>query len=296
MSQDHGAQRREQLIGIALLLLAVAFFACLDSTAKWLSPGYHALQIGALRYLGSFVFTAIALNPVRQPEILRSRMLWLQCARAFCLAFSTFCSFMALRSLSLTTATAITFAAPLIAAVLAGPVLGEWIGPRRLVAVLAGFLGVLVITRPGGSGFQPAMLYSVGVACSNALYFLATRRLALRDGSATTMFYTGLVGSLLFLPVLPFVWQAPASLLDGLLLAALGLFGALGHGLLIVAHRRATSSVLAPFFYAQLLWAIAIGVAVFGEVPDRWTLLGGAVVIGSGLYLLRREQARGAGG
>ena len=132
----------------------------------------------------------------------------------------------------------------------------------------------------------------MGAACANALYSLTTRLVAARDAPETTLFYTGLVGSLVFLPVTPFVWAWPAAPPTWLLLAALGAFGALGHWLLILAHRRAPASVLAPFFYAQLLWATVLGFLVFGETPDRWTLVGGAIVMASGLYLVSRERTR----
>src|SRR5215207_888350 len=181
------------------------------------------------------------------------------------------------------------FSSPLIVALIAGPLLGEGIGRRRLVAVLIGFAGVLVVTRPGSHGVHPAVILAVGTACANALYSVATRLVAAHDSPETTLFYTGLVGSILILPVAPFVWATPTSALVWLAMAGVASFGALGHWLLILAHKRAPASIVAPFFYAQLLWATLLGWLVFGEVPDRWTLIGGAIVMGSGLYLLSRH-------
>lgn len=288
------SEQRRRLVGIALMLGAVACFACLDASAKWVNRSTDPMQTAAVRYLGSFLLVALFFNPVSRAGLLRTRNLRLQCGRALCLVAATICSFFALKYLRLTEATSITFSSPLIVALLAGPILGERIGGRRLAAVLTGFAGVLVITRPGLGGMHAAALLALGAACANALYSMATRLVAANDPSETTLFYTGLVGSAVFLPVLPFVWVWPASSSTWLLLAGLGLFGALGHWLLILAHRRAPASVLAPFFYVQLLWATLLGFLVFGESPDRWTLAGGAVVMASGLYLVFHERARRA--
>lgn len=288
------SEQRRRLVGIGLMLGAVACFACLDASAKWINRSTDPLQTAAIRYIGSFLLVGLFFNPVSRAGLLRTQNLRLQAARALCLVAATICSFFALKFLRLTEATSITFSSPLIVALLAGPILGERIGGRRLAAVLTGFAGVLVITRPGLGGVHAAALLALGAACANALYSMATRLVAANDPSETTLFYTGLVGSAVFLPVLPFVWVWPASSSIWMLLAGLGLFGALGHWLLILAHRRAPASVLAPFFYVQLLWATLLGYLVFGESPDRWTVLGGAVVMASGLYLVfheRRKQA-----
>jgi drug/metabolite transporter (DMT)-like permease len=286
------SQQRDRLIGIALMVGAVACFACLDASAKWVNRTTDPIQTAAVRYLGSFVLISAVFNPWTRPRILWTQSLWLQCARALCLVLATICSFFALRYLALTEATSITFSSPLIVALLAGPLLGEWIGMRRLIAVLIGFAGVLVVTRPGSGEVHPAVILAVITACANALYSITTRLLASRDPSETTLLYTGLVGSIVFLPTFPFVWVSPTSPLVWLAMAGLAVFGALGHWLLILAHKRAPASVLAPFFYAQLIWATVLGLVVFGEVPDYWTLVGGVIVMASGLYLLHRERVK----
>ncbi len=283
---------RGRVTGILFLLGAVTCFACLDALGKWVNRTNDPVLTAALRYFGSFLFGCLFLNPWSRPAIATTHSLWLQIARAVFLVIATLSSFFAVHLLPLTQATAITFVAPLIVAVIAGPLLGEWIGARRVVAVLVGFGGVLVITRPGGAGFQPAMLLALITAVVNALYSVTTRLLAARDSSETTMFYAGLVGSAVFVPVLPFIWVAPASGAMWLMMAGLGALGALGHWLLILAHKHAPASLLAPFFYAQLVVAALLGLLVFGEVPDRWTVAGGAIVMASGLYLLYRERVR----
>jgi len=152
---------------------------------------------------------------------------------------------------------------------------------------------VLVITRPG-AGMHPAALLSLfGTACY-ALYAISTRVLAGSDSSATTLFYSGAAGVVLMTPLVPFIWSTPEPHV-AVVMAATGLFGGVGHWLLILAHARAPAPVLAPFIYTQIIWVVILGYLAFGDVPDLWTVLGAAVVIASGLYLLSRgELASGA--
>jgi drug/metabolite transporter (DMT)-like permease len=279
-------------VGIAFIVGTVWCFACMDGAAKWLGRTLNPAQTIACRYVFSFLVVGLFINPWRRPGVLRTRHWGLQCGRALCLVGATASGWTAVRFIALTKLTSITFAAPLIVALLAGPMLGEKIGPRRLVAVLIGFAGVLVVTRPFGGATHPAALLAGVAAVANALYSILTRRLAAYDPPETTMFYTGLVGSVIMLPILPFVWRAPATPQVWATLGVLGLLGALAHWLLILAHRRAPASLLAPFYYLQLLGAVIVGFLAFGEVPDHWTLLGSGIVTASGLYLVYRERIR----
>lgn len=287
-AHDAGGNAR----GILMLILTVAGFSGMDAAAKWLNLREPALQTVAVRYAGAFLITACFLNPRTRPGILRSSRPGLQAVRGLCVLGSSLCGFTALKSLPITVVTSITFAAPLVVASLAGPVLGEKLGPRRAVAVVVGFLGVLVITRPGTAGFQPGTWLALGAAGCNASYLMMTRVLSRHDSSETTHFYTGLVGTLVSVPLALPVWQTPAGAPMWLVIGFLSLAGAGAHWLLILAHQRAPASTLAPFFYAQLLFAAVVGAVVFGNVPDRWTVGGGSIVIGSGLYLLYRERVR----
>ena len=228
------------------------------------------LQTVAIRYLGSFILIAFLLNPRSHPGIMHTQRFGLQIARAICLVIMSVCIFTALRYLPLTMVASISFVSPLVTAVLAAPILGESLGPRRVAAVL---LAVLT-------------------AFLNAIYSITTRLLAAHDSPRTTMFYTGLVSAIVVAPILPFVWETPASPSTWLIILLFCTAGALGHWLLILAHARSPASVLAPFFYSQLIWATLIGTIVFGESPDRWTMIGGGIVISSGLYLLYRERVR----
>src|SRR5215203_3348843 len=222
-------EMRQRLIGIVLMIGAVACFACLDSSAKWMNRTMDPLQTASIRYVGSFLLVAAFFNPWTKKGILQTHSLWRQCARAGCLVIATVCAFSALRFLPLTEFTSITFSSPLVVALIAGPLLGEEIGIRRVIAVLIGFGGVLVVTRPGSHGVHPAVVLAVVTACANAFYSVATRLVAGRDSSETTLFYTGLVGSLLMLPVVPLMWVTPSSAPVWLVMAGVAAFGALGH-------------------------------------------------------------------
>ncbi|GJD50424.1 hypothetical protein OPKNFCMD_3163 [Methylobacterium crusticola] len=289
-----GSGQRDTLIGIALMVGAVAGFACIDASAKLLNRSMNPLLVVAARYIGSFVLVALVFGPRADAGLLRTRRPLLQALRSLSLVISTVCAFFALRYLPLAQVTSITFASPLVVALIAGPLLGERVGWRRVGAVLVGFAGVLVVSRPGMAGMHPAALLAVVTACVNGLYIVATRLLAAHDPPETTLIYTGLVGSVLMAPAVPFLWESPSEPLVWAGMAAIGAFGALGHWLLILAHKRAPASTLAPFAYAQLIWALILSLLVFGDLPDRWTVIGGAVVAASGLYLLYQERPRAA--
>src|SRR5688500_1852508 len=288
----HARVRAQHFAGIALLVGATVCFACIDSSAKFLNRTMPPMQTLTVRYLGSFLLVVLLLNPRTKPGILRTSRPKLQIARGLGLVAASVCLFTALKFLPLTSTTSITFAAPLLVALLAGPLLGESLGPRRLAAVVVGFCGVLVVTQPWTRSFHPAMGLALLCAGVTSFYTLVTRVLATNDSPETTMFYTGLVGAIAVLPVVPFVWKTPTDILSWIAMTTMSIFGALGHWLLILAHRKAPASIIAPFFYAQLIWAVGLGALLFNERPDRWTLLGGIIVVGSGLYLLSRERRR----
>lgn len=272
----------------------VVCFAFCDAIAKWLNQTSDPLMTAWARYASNVLLVSIFLNPLTVPGILRSNRLGLQILRSAILVGSTVLNFFALLYLQLTQTMTIQFAMPLLVALLAGPILGEWPGRRRLVAITVGFLGVLVVARPFSGGMHPAALLTVAGTVLYALYAIITRTLAAYDRTPTTVFYSGLVGVLIMTPILPFVWVEPPSLLHWGLMLAIGAVAGAGHWFLILAHARAPAPVLSPFIYTQLIWMALLGYLVFGDVPDRWTLAGAAIVIGSGLYLLwwERQQRR----
>jgi drug/metabolite transporter (DMT)-like permease len=283
-------ERQQRLTGIALMCGAVLCFACLDTTAKFLTHHMDALQVVWARFTSAFLLVIALWNPVRRPGLMRTSRPVLQIARSVLMFASSLLNFVALQFLQLDEALAIIFSTPFLVAAFAGPILGEWIRWRRWCAIGVGFVGVLVVTRPGVGGIHPAALLSLTSAVCLAFYAITTRMLARTDSNETTMFYSNVVGTVALLPVLPFIWSAPASWPIVLLMLAMGVFGTIGHFMLIAGHRLAPATVLAPFVYTQLVWVIALGFFVFGDVPNRWTLAGSAIVIASGLYLLYRER------
>jgi drug/metabolite transporter (DMT)-like permease len=290
---DAVAQRRDRLVGIALMCATVVFFASLDTTAKYLNGFMDTVEVAWARYLGGFLLAMVMSNPVSKPKLMVTSRPWLQIFRSLLLLGSTLFNFIALRWLQLDQTTSIMFSTPMLIAALSGPMLGEWVGWRRWCAIVVGFCGVLLVTRPGHGGIHPAALLSVLSVICYGLYMLTTRILARTDSSETTLFYSNMVGALLMTLAVPFVWTTPHDPFIIFLMVLTGAFGTVGHYLLIVAHRLAPPAVLAPFIYTQLIWVIALGYLVFGDLPNEWTLAGAVIVVGSGLYMLHREHKIG---
>jgi drug/metabolite transporter (DMT)-like permease len=278
---------------IGLMCLAWALFACLDATAKHLGTATDLsnAQVVWMRFLGQLVGMVAVLGLVALPDLLRTRRLKMQIVRSFLLLGSTAFNFLALRHLRLDQTTTIGFLTPLVLAVLAGPLLGEWIGWRRSIAILVGFGGVLVAIRPGFASVHPAVLLSFGSMLCMALFGIATRYLAAFDRAEVTLFYSLLAGTLILAPLAISDWVWPADRLVWALLLSMGIYGGLGHYAYILAHRHAPASTVAPFLYVSILTHSAAGFLVFGQMPDEWTLAGAAIVIATGLYLLHRERA-----
>ncbi len=281
---------RHRSIAIALMFAALFCFACLDTSGKWMSRHIPIWEVVWARYMGATLFVFIFINPATTPHMLSTSRPLLQLIRALLLFSATVLNFFALLWLQLAQTVSISFAGPLMIALFAGPILGEWVGPRRLVAILVGFLGVIVVTRPSLAGIHPAMLLSFGCTLCNAFYSILTRVLAATDSPRTTTFFSALSGAVILTPLLPFFWVTPHDWRIWLCLVLIGGFGGLGHWFLILAHHRAPAALLAPFGYTQIVWMIVFGYIVFGDVPDVWTLAGAGIVIASGLYLLYRSR------
>jgi drug/metabolite transporter (DMT)-like permease len=281
------------LAGIGLIVLACLSFSVLDATAKYMSTSLPTLQIVWVRFVSHVLLTLVLFQVWRKPSLLKTRRPVLQLVRAFCLLGTTICNFLAVRYLQLAETMAIMFAGPFVITALAGPMLGEWAGARRWAAIFVGFLGVLVVTQPGLGGMHWAAIYSVAAMTFYAFYALLTRQLTATDGSAGLLIISGIVAAIAMTPAGLSVWQTPPDAWTWVLLFATGIFGAGGHFLFIMAHRIAPAPVLAPFIYTQIVWMIALGYLVFGDVPTLTTLLGAAIVVASGLYILYRERVKG---
>jgi drug/metabolite transporter (DMT)-like permease len=293
MTSAEDEDRRMRILAIALMCGTMVCFTGLDTCAKWLSASLPITQIIWTRYVGASLIALAGSRVMSRPMTLRSKRPWLQLVRSTLLFGSTSANLLAVHQLQLSETATISFLTPIFVALLAGPLLGEKVSTERLIVIAIGFLGVVIATRPGTAAFQPIVLIAIaGVVC-NSGYVLATRKLAGADTAQTTLAWTQIAGIVCLTPILPFVWREPGSAGAWLLLAALGVFGAAGHGLLIVAHRFAPAPILTPFTYTQLIWMILSGILVFGDWPAPATLVGAALVVACGAYLAVKERAGG---
>ena len=190
----------------------------------------------------------------------------------------------------LATASAISFTGPFIVTALAPLVLGERVGPKRWAAVAIGFVGALVVVRPGTAGMNTAALLFFGSALFSAMYQLLTRKLAAHDLAETSITYIALAGFVLTTIPLPFVWKTPVSWHDALLFFGLGLFGGFGHYFIVRAYEIAPAPFVSPFNYLQLIGAALLGFVVFGQLPDVFVWCGAAIIAGSGIAMLYVER------
>ncbi|WP_353471423.1 DMT family transporter [Salipiger sp. H15] len=281
-------------LGLGLMALGVLGFTCIDTSAKWLlQHGVPALQVVWCRYAAHLVLVLVAFLPREGASLFRTRHPWKQAFRAAGLFGSTMLNFIALAYLPITVTTTIMFAGPVVVTLLAIPMLGERVGKHRIAAVCVGFLGVLVVMQPWGAEFHPAMLLSLGALCSAAIYFILTRQMAGEESNGTLQVWGGGLPTLLLAPFVLPAWETPATTGTGVMLAVIGVFGAVAHMLATAAHRYADASVLAPMVYLQLMSAAVAGLLVFGTWPTPWTLVGAMIIISAGLYIWHRERRRG---
>lgn len=280
---------------IGLMVAAIACFSLLDAAAKFLvtTAALPVFQVVWFRCVSHAAFTFAVFGPLTVARSFRSARPHLQILRAVLLVVTTVLTVAGLRFIQLDLSATVFFLSPFLVAMLAGPILGEWIGWRRLIAILVGFSGVILVVRPGFGGIHPAIIYSFCATLSYACYNVLTRYLARFDPSIVTQVYTPLAGVVLLMPVALWIWEWPAEPWFWMVMISTGISGGLSHYLLIVAHRRAPAPVLAPFAYIGLIFQTLVGYLVFSDIPSPWTIAGGAVIVGSGLYLMYREHRIG---
>jgi len=281
---------RDNRRGIYWMLLTTGLFTSLDATAKYLAQDYPVPQVLWARFAFHLVFVAGFLG-VRLSVTLRSQRLGLQLIRSVLMLVTTGMFFFAVRALPLADVVAIMFVGPLFVTALSVPLLGDYVGPRRWAAVGIGFLGALVVVRPGSGIMQGIAILPVLAAFSHALYTITTRQLANHDLPMTTLFYTAALGTLVTTAVVPYFWVTPDAV-GWLLMVLLGFFGAVGHLALIKALSYASPVVVAPLSYASLIWSIGFGFVLFEDLPDAMTLVGAALIAASGMYVFHRERVR----
>lgn len=276
-------------IGIGLTCLAMAIFSAMDGLSKLLTAQFPPPQIAWSRFL----FILLFLTPVvlfrGGARKLRSTRPPLQIARGFCMLFSALLFIFGLSYLPIADATSIGFVSPLFVTALSIPILNEKVGIRRWSAVLVGFVGILVLVRPGSSSFTAAGFFPVASSACWALGLIITRIMQSSDSVLTTLAWSTGVGFIALTPIALPLWHPPSAE-SWALLAVAALLSMIGQLFLISAFRFAPASLLAPFSYTQIVWATLIGLFVFGTVPDPHTGIGAAIVVASGLYILHRER------
>jgi drug/metabolite transporter (DMT)-like permease len=264
---------------------ACALFPVMNGLVKLLAATYESQQIVWFRIVSHLVLVAVVFMPQMGLGLLRTRRIGTQFVSSVMMLLSTLFFFSAVKSVPVAEAISITFVSPLAVVLLAWPLLGERITIFRMAAVVVGFGGVLIVIRPGSAVFQWASLLLLGSAVCYAIYQILIRRLAGVDQPATSIFYSVLLGAIIMSIWLPFVWKLPVSWTDWALLCSLGVFGALGHYCVAKAMTYASANFVAPFNYTQMIGSVIVGYLMFAEVPDLYTWVGTAVIVGAGLMV-----------
>ena len=280
-----------KLNGIILFLTATLLFAIHDATSKYLIPFFAIPLLVWARYVVHLSLMLVAVAPGLGRELFVTRRPWLMTWRALTLVGVSLLFQNALKALPLAETTAIVFVTPLLVALLAGPLLGEKVRLKSWLATIAGFCGVLLIARPGGAMSASGVAYALGSALCYAAYQILTRQLSATEPALRQLFYTALVGAVVMSFIVPTYWSALLPTAgQALLIVSLGVTAGVGHFLLIRAFRQTPASTLSPLLYVQLVWAMLLGLLVFGQLPDLLTTIG-MVIIGTSCLSLALQRA-----
>jgi len=277
--------RQRVLIGILFVCIAGSLFPVMNAFSKALGSDYSPLQISWARFFGHVVFLLAMFMPRRGWRMLLTRRPGLQLTRSVIQLSSNVLFTIAIFHQPIADAAAIGMMGPLFVAILAWPMLGERTTPGRVAAVLTGFVGVLIVIRPGGDVFHWSALLLLASSACYALYQIFTRKVANIDPPETTTVWSSLFGAIGMLAVLPFVWITPHSLRDLFFFCGLGVIGGIGHYFVVRALAYAPANVISPFQYFQLIGSVAVGYLWFGHFPDAYTWLGSAIITAAGLYV-----------
>ena len=274
---------------ITFNLLAWVMLPIMDGFAKYLSSDLPVLQITWARYFFTVAFTLPVMF-----FFFRKNLVWtdkpkLQLIRGLILLSANVCFFYSISIISLAKALTLAFIAPLIVTAFSPIFLGEKVGFRRWSAVIIGFIGSMVVIRPGFVEINLASLAALGTGVMYGFYLIITRKLSSSDNPLLTLLLTGVVGAIIISFVMPFVWIKP-TLNQWSMMAAIGIFACVGHLFIILSLKYADASKLAPFSYFEIVTNIIIGYYFFSDFPDKWTFLGLFIIILSGIYISRREN------
>lgn len=277
-----------------LILMTCGFFAfsCADMFSKVLTADFHAFQITWTRLFG-LMAAVLVLLAMKGPGILRTQRMGLQVFRGVIAVISSLSFVIAIRYVPLAEGVAVSFIAPFIVTILGAVILREHVGIRRWVAITVGFVGVLIIIRPGAGVLHPAIGFVFVAAVCFAGRQIVSRYLGASESTTTTVAYTAITAcAVLFVPMM-FVWKTPTDPLHILYFVLMAGIAAVGELLIIRALEVANAVVVAPMHYSLILFSTMWGFAVFGDLPDLFTWIGSAVVVASGLYTIYRESRRG---
>ena len=279
------------LLGILFMCGSGVVFPVMNGFAKTLGAEYPSLEVSWARAFGHVVFLLAAFLPRRGLGLLRTKRPLVQLARSTMLFFSNLCFFFAITFIPIAKAAAISQTAPLIVALLAGPMLGERTTPGRLAALGLGFIGVLVVIRPGTAVFHFASLFVLASASCYALYSILTRQISAIDSPETSAVMSSMVGAFFIMLVLPFIWKTPEGLGTIAMFCGMGVLGAIGHYCVASALKHAPASLVTPFQYFQLIGSVLVGFVGFGDLPDALTWVGAGIIVASGLWVGWSQRA-----
>lgn len=278
--------------GVGLYCLALVLFVCMGTLAKTLAAIYPVEQVIWARYF-FHVLLIFLMFPRRIGSLFKTQRLGLQITRSVVVFAATAFGFTSLSIMPMAEVSAIGYVAPLMVTIMSFLILKEKVGPRRLLAVGIGFVGVIAILRPDQANFSLWSLLPLAMATCYATFMVMTRLIRGAAPPINSLFYTAIVGAVVATIPLPFIWQNPEPL-HWLMFAGMGVIGGTGHFLMIKAFEQTEASMIAPFVYTELLWSIAAGAIFFSELPGIGMLIGAAVIMGSGLFILYREQRAAA--
>jgi drug/metabolite transporter (DMT)-like permease len=256
------------------------------------TSGYPVIEVIWSRYFFAFIFMMVMFLPRNGRRLFTYRRLDTQIVRGMLLFFSSYLFFHGVVYLPLATASSISLTSPLIVTALSSRLLGEQVGVHRWAAVGVGFIGALIVVRPGHANFDWHVLLIVGSAISSSFYQLFSRRYGQAERPDASATVATIVGTLAATPFLPFEWVTPTSAWHMAIFVGMGIMAGTGHYFLTIAYSQAPAAVVSPFNYTQLIGAAIMGYLVFHDFPDMWTWAGAGVIISSGLYIGYRERLR----
>ncbi|MDJ0821279.1 MAG: DMT family transporter [Paracoccaceae bacterium] len=275
---------------ILLMIGAIFCFSIMDAAVKAVSPSVGVLPALWARYAGQMLLVFVLVLP-RLKQVVRTRYPRLQFLRSILLMSATAFFFTGLSLIPLTDAAALMATNPVLITLGAAVFLGERLGLRRISGIVAALIGAMIIIRPGSDVFSVAAFFPLAAAFCYSGYALLTRRVGPDEDVWTSLFYTGLVGTVILSLAVPFEWQTP-GVSDAVLMLVIALSGTCGQLALIRSFSLGEAAMLAPYAYSGLVFAALWGILFFAEVPDLYTVFGSVVIAGAGLYVWHREQRR----